>query len=49
MKPDDRIFFENISGYGFIAMFLIILMMLNPFIIIIPVTGYYTAKAWRKL
>lgn len=41
----DRIFFENITGYGFMFMFAFIMFSVNPLTIFIPVTLYYTWRA----
>lgn len=43
-KQNDRIFFENVTGYGFILMFLMILFAVNPLIVIIPATLFYTVQ-----
>ena len=47
MTDDDRVYTENVAGYGFLLMVLFILMAISPLIIIVPVTVWYTWKSFK--
>ena len=46
---DDKIFYENLTGYAFGLMMLFILIAVNILLIIIPVTVIYTRIAYKYI
>lgn len=47
-REKEVVFFEDITGYGFILMLIFILMAINLFIVVIPVTIFFIWKLIRK-
>lgn len=48
-KQNDRIFFENLTGYSFILMFIFMMFAINPLFVIVPVALYYATESFKYI